>query len=121
MKNSTASKKYAATSAKAIELVADIARLQEQRAELIARLAAEVRTIDTVLHLNTQALTRELAYGSSRPSGRIAEDVRNALEEHRVNVGELSSQLSKVMEASGFKAYPETYRPISTPWAITTR
>jgi hypothetical protein len=122
MKPKTTTRNAAAT-ADAIARVAEIASLQEKRAEVLARLAAEVRELDIAISHATNALHFEVR-NARIPTADMAAAVRDALAERRVNTGQLCSRFCDAMDRRGAQVYPPAYRPITNRWdvvpAITT-
>ncbi len=103
--------------ADAIGLVAEIATLQERRAELLDRLAAEVRELDIAITRTTEALGFELRNARIAPAD-MATAVKDALAEKRVNTGQLCSRFCDAMERRGAAIYPPKYRPITNSWDV---
>ena len=106
-----------ATVTDAVRLVAEIASLQERRAELLARLAAEVREIDLAIAHATDALGFKVR-NARMPRAYMAAAVKKALAENRVNTGQLSSKFCDAMESRGAAIYPMPYLPISNSWDV---
>ena len=106
-----------AAAAEAIRLVAEIASLQERRAEVLAKLAAEVREMDLAIAHATDALGFEVRNARIAPA-EIAAAVKGALAQRRVNTGQLSSRFCDAMERRGAKVWPPEYRPITNSWDV---
>lgn len=110
-------KRSPAATADSIRLVAEIARLQERRAEVLARLAAEVREMDIAIAHATKALDFEVRNARIAPAD-MAAAVKDALAEKRVNTGLLCSRFCDTMERRGAQVWPPEYRPITNGWEV---
>jgi vancomycin resistance protein YoaR len=117
MSTTTKTKRPTAAAADAVRLVAEIASLQERRAEILAKLAAEVREMDRAITHATDALSFEVR-NARIASADMATVVKDALAEKRVNTGQLSAKFCDAMESRGAAIYPMPYPPITNSWDV---
>jgi hypothetical protein len=109
--------KKPAAAADAVRLVAEIATLQERRADILAKLAAEVREMDIAIARKTDALGFEVRNARIAPAD-MATAVKDALAERRVNTGQLCSRFCDAMARRGAQVWPPEYRPINSGWEV---
>ena len=110
-------KRTPAAATDALNLIDDVASLQEKRAAIRARVAFEVREIDLQISRKTQALDYEVRNSRMRPYD-IAATVQDALALKRVNTGELSTGFIDTMAIRGASVYPTKYQPITSQWDV---
>lgn len=94
-------------------MIAAIAQIQRDRAEVLAEAAKDIQTLEGRL----ATLTRELC---QIITPETVQDATDSLGKHRVNVGDLDSRISDRFEEHGVDIYPESYRPIHSNWALVS-
>jgi F0F1-type ATP synthase membrane subunit b/b' len=97
------------------ETAREIADLQHQMADLISETARKADALNSEITQKTEAFRKAII---ADRRGTFGTEAAEAIKTHRVNIGELSSQLCDAFEHRGHAVWPMQYEPIRAERAL---
>jgi vacuolar-type H+-ATPase subunit H len=103
------------TKTTANEAAREIADLQQQMADLISETARKADALNAEITRKADDFCRAII---ADRRGAFGTEAAEAIKTHRVNIGELSSQLCDAFERRGHTVWPMQYEPIRAERAL---